>query len=223
VTDIEEGLGAVRLRDLTPLMIERFYAERSRTGGRKGTGLSPKSIRNHHVTLRKALADAERLEVIDRNPAPRAKAPSAVRPQTRTWTTEELGRFLRHAPNDPLFALWVLLATTGMRQGEAVGLRWSDVDLDRCTVSVNQSVTTVGTKVIFSPPKERPQPAAPGPRPRHSPHPLDVHPKVISDRLGHSTISITIDTYSHAIPGFDVDAAATVASQLFTHEEDEGE
>ena len=112
-------------------MIERFYAELVRTGGRQGTGLSPKSIRNYHVTLRKALADAERLEVIDRNPASRAKAPTAVRPQTPTWTAEELAQFLRHASDDPLFALWVLLATTGMRRGEAVGLRWSDIDLDR--------------------------------------------------------------------------------------------
>jgi integrase len=42
-----------------------------------------------------------------------------------------------------------------------------------------------------------------------------VHPKVVSDRLGHSTIAITIDTYSHVIPSLDADAAATVAAELF--------
>ena len=42
-----------------------------------------------------------------------------------------------------------------------------------------------------------------------------VHPKVVSDRLGHSTIAITIDTYSHAIPSLDAEAASTVAAQLF--------
>src|SRR3546814_15756376 len=42
-----------------------------------------------------------------------------------------------------------------------------------------------------------------------------VHPKVVSDRLGHSTIAITIDTYSHAIPSLDADAAAIVASKPF--------
>lgn len=42
-----------------------------------------------------------------------------------------------------------------------------------------------------------------------------VHPKIVSDRVGHSTISITIDTYSHAIRSLDADAAATVAAQLF--------
>src|SRR5690606_6326923 len=47
-----------------------------------------------------------------------------------------------------------------------------------------------------------------------------VHPTVVSDRLGHSTISITIDTYSHAIPSLDADAASTVASQLFKATDD---
>jgi integrase len=47
-----------------------------------------------------------------------------------------------------------------------------------------------------------------------------VHPKVVSDRLGHSTIAITIDTYSHAIQSLDADAAAAVAGPLFEQPED---
>lgn len=301
VERVKGGLGAVRLRELTPLMIERFYGDLARTGGRGGAGLAPKTIRNTHVTLRKALSDAERLELIGRNPAARAHAPAAVRPETPTWTGEELGRFLSGVEDDPLYALWVLLATTGMRRGEALGLRWSDVDLDRGTISVSQTVTTVGHRVVVSPPKtdrsrrrlvlddetvrvlaahreaqgrdralmgttspttDRTTPnttvsttshttglvfAEPDGSPLHpdsvtrrfktlvrqsglpplrGPHDLrhtwaslalaaGVHPKVVSDRLGHSTISITIDTYSHAIPSLDADAAAIVASQLF--------
>jgi integrase len=42
-----------------------------------------------------------------------------------------------------------------------------------------------------------------------------VHPKVVSDRLGHSTIAITLDIYSHVSPTLDADAANTVASQIF--------
>lgn len=289
VARIKGGLGAVRLRELTPLMIERFYADLARTGGRNGTGLAPKTIRNTHVALRKALSDAERLELIGRNPAARAHAPTAVRPETPTWTGEELGRFLAGVVDDPLYALWVLLATTGVRRGEALGLRWSDVDLDRGTISVSQTITTVGTRVVISPPKtdrsrrrlvldrdtvrvlaahheaqDRDRtlmgtsarttgrtsdlvfadpdggPIHPdsvtrrfktlvrqsGLPPLRGPHDLrhtwaslalaaGVHPKVVSDRLGHSTIAITIDTYSHAIPSLDADAAATVAGQLF--------
>lgn len=103
------------------------------------------------MTLRKALADAERLDPTGRNPAARAHA--AVRPETPSWTGEELGRFLAGVVDDPLYALWVLLATTGLRRGEALGLRWSDVDLERGTISVSQTVTMVGHRVVVSPPK----------------------------------------------------------------------
>lgn len=153
VDRIKGGLGAVRLRDLTPLAIERFYGGLARSGGKAGKGLAPKTVRNTHVALRKALADAERLELIDRNPAARAKAPTGERTETPTWIAAQLTEFLAGVSDDPLFALWVLLATTGMRRGEALGLRWTDVDLDRGAVSVNQTITTVGHRIVVSPPK----------------------------------------------------------------------
>lgn len=284
VERVKAGLGAVRLRDLSPLAIERFYADLLRNGGRRGQGLSAKSVRNTHVALRKALADAERLELIDRNPAARARPPSSDRVETPTWTAEQVATFLRSVSDDPLRALWVLLATTGLRRGEALGLRWTDVDLERGTLSVAQTLTAVRHQVVVSPPKsdrsrrrisldpdtvrvlqehrdaqQRDRqllglnPAtlvftdAEG-RPLHpdgvtrrfqtlvrrsdlprlrGPHDLrhtwaslalaaGIHPKVVSDRLGHSTIAITIDTYSHAIPSLDADAASTVAGQLFS-------
>ena len=283
VDRIKGGLGAARLRDLTPMMIERFYADLMRAGGRRGEGLSAKSVRNTHVVLRKALADGERLEILVRNPAARAKPPTGERKETPTWTAAEVKAFLASVEDDPLYALWVLLATTGLRRGEALGLRWSDVDLDRGTLSVSQTVTTVDNRIAVTPPKsDRSRrrigldadtvrvlrdhkgdqsrdlellgggpatlvftDADGGPvHPDHvtrrfqrlvrrsglpklrGPHDLrhtwaslalaaGVHPKVVSDRLGHSTIAITIDTYSHAIPSLDADAAATVAGQLF--------
>lgn len=283
VERVRGGLGAVRLGDLAPLAIECFYADLIREGGKRDQGLSPKSVRNTHVALRKALADAERLGLIDRNPAARAKAPRGERTEAPTWTAEQVSRFLESVADDPLYALWVVLATTGVRRGEALGLRWSDIDLERGTLSVAQTITTVGHRIIVSPPKSdrsrrrlgldadtvrvlRAQHEAQerdrallgadpavlvfgnedgGPLHPDSvtnrfqtlmrrsglpllrgPHDLrhtwaslalaaGVHPKIVSDRLGHSTISITIDTYSHAIPSLDADAAATVAAQLF--------
>ena len=294
VDRIKAGLGAVRLRDLTPLVIERFYADLVRTGGKSGDGLSAKTVRNTHVVLRKALADGERLELLVRNPAARAKPPTGERKETPTWTAAEVTTFLAGVVDDPLYALWVLLATTGLRRGEALGLRWSDVDLERATLSVSQTITTVNNQIAVTPPKSdrsrrrigldpdtvrvlrdhrRDQdrdrellgsgPAS-GPSsgplvfaepdgapihpdyvtrhfktlvrrsglpPLRGPHDLrhtwaslalaaGVHPKVVSDRLGHSTIAITIDTYSHAIPSLDADAASTVAAQLFRGPDD---
>lgn len=285
---LKAGLGGLRLRDLSPLVIERFYGQLSRTGGRHGQGLAAKTIRNTHIVLRKALADAERLELLDRNPAARAKAPTGARRESNTWNSAELAAFLAGMANDPHYALWVLLATTGLRRGEALGLRWSDIDLKRGTLSVAQTITTIRHRLVVTSPKSdrsRRQIAldvdtvrilkahrvaqraeadlmgwtvrssglvftqGPG-EPLHpdavtrrfqalmrasdlpllrGPHDLrhtwaslalaaGIHPKIVSDRLGHSTIAITIDTYSHAIPSLDVDAAAMVAGQLFAHE-----
>ncbi|MGV3759458.1 MAG: Arm DNA-binding domain-containing protein, partial [Actinomycetota bacterium] len=90
VERVKAGLGAVRLRDLSPLVIERFYADLLRAGGRRGQGLSAKSVRNTHVALRKALADAERLELIDRNPAARARPPSRDRVEAATWPGQQV-------------------------------------------------------------------------------------------------------------------------------------
>src|SRR3546814_10189890 len=96
---------------------------------------------------------AERRELIDRNPAARARTPRGERVEIVTWTSTQVAQFLRGAADDPLFALWVLLATTGLRRGEALGLRWKDVDLERATLSVSQTITAVQHGVIVSPPK----------------------------------------------------------------------
>src|SRR3546814_1948891 len=79
VDRVTAGLGAVRMDDLTPLAIERFYAELLKTGGRREQGLSAKSVRNTHVALCTALADAERLALTAPHPAATARPPSRVR------------------------------------------------------------------------------------------------------------------------------------------------
>src|SRR3546814_18467627 len=101
VDRVTAGLGAVRMDDLTPLAIERFYAELLKTGGRREQGLSAKSVRNTHVALRKSLADAERLELIDRNPAARARPPRAERAGIITSTPAPVDQFPPGAADAP--------------------------------------------------------------------------------------------------------------------------
>src|SRR3546814_13377989 len=96
---------------------------------------------------------AERLELIDRNPAARARPPRGERVEIVTWTSAQVAQFLRGVAGDPLFALWVLLATTGLRRGEALGLRWKDVDLGRATLSVSQKITAAPHGGTVAPPK----------------------------------------------------------------------
>jgi len=124
------------------LQLERFERLQLRLGGRFGKGLSPKTVRNTHTVLRKALSDAERLGLVGRNAAASARAPSDDRTEYQTWSSDELPTFLDAVRDDRLYAAFVLLMTTGMRRGEVLGLRWFDVDFDDSSLSVANTWTT---------------------------------------------------------------------------------
>ena len=93
VERITRQIGAVQLQSLTPLQVEGLYATLLEHGGAGGRALAPKTVRNCHIVLRRALADAERLGLVARNPAAAAKAVSAPRGEQRTWSSEEIQRF----------------------------------------------------------------------------------------------------------------------------------
>jgi integrase len=70
-----------------------------------------------------------------------------------TWTAGQLALFLKYTTDDRLCALWELLATTGLRRSEALGLRWCDLDLDEGRLSVRQTLAYVGTRPVLDEPK----------------------------------------------------------------------
>jgi len=118
-------------------------------------GLSPATVSNIHVVLRKALADAEDAGLIPRNPALKAKPP---RPKSqggelRYWTPSELREFLALIEGHRLEAAFHLLAMTGARRGEVAGLRWIDVDLDRSRITIRQALLAGDGEVYVSSPK----------------------------------------------------------------------
>jgi integrase len=78
--------------------------------------------------LHSALHDALRWGYLVRNVAEAADPPAARSPEQKVWSPVELRDFLEHVREDRLYALWLLVATTGMRRGELAGLRWVDVD-----------------------------------------------------------------------------------------------
>lgn len=174
---INPDLGGVTLQKLSPAMLEAFYGrllteprkptEQPKTKGRKGgqrdqeepkqlPPLSPLTVRKIHATLHKALADALRKDKIGRNPAQAVDPPDrksgTVRHMT-TWTAQELHAFLESTKPTRHYSLWLTLATTGMRRGEALGLRWQDVDLKNARLSVQQNRVSVGYKVTTGAPK----------------------------------------------------------------------
>ena len=97
------------------------------------TGLSALSIRHARATLHRALKDAVRWELISRNPADAADPPrvsSAGSHEMKSWDAKQLAAFLKATRRDRLGGLWHVLAMTSMRRGEALGLRWEDVDFE---------------------------------------------------------------------------------------------
>jgi integrase len=105
-------------------------------------------VRNSHVVLRKALADAERLGLVQRNAAATARPPSFVRPEFATWSSEDLREFFTAIRGERIYPALVVVATTGMRRGEVLGLRWSDLDLDAGQLSVVQTLTAAGVQIV---------------------------------------------------------------------------
>lgn len=150
-------LGRRPLQQITPAMLNRLYADLMEHGNRRQAGgLSAKTIRYIHTTLHKTLADAVDAELLARNPAERAKPPrasSARLGELRCWEARELACFLEAVSGSRLGALWRLLAMTGMRRGEALGLRWSDIDFEHSRLSVRRALVSVGYSVVESTPK----------------------------------------------------------------------
>lgn len=220
-----------------------------------------------------------------RNPADLSDPPRVPQKPDRveTWTAEMLRTFLSWSASsgDRQHALWVLLATTGMRRGEAVGLRWKDLDLDAGQLSVKQTIQSIRGKLLIGDAKSaagnrpialdpatvaalrdhrkrmleermlvaadhadeglvfhRPDGSALRPETvsssflrrqkgldlprltikglRHTWATLalkqGIHPKVVQERLGHSTIGITLNIYSHTNPTLHAEAASEISA-----------
>jgi integrase len=151
-------LGQVKLQALTPVQLNHLYAHLLARGRRKPIrsgqiGLAPKTVRNVHLMLHSALHDAMRWGYLVRNVAEAADPPAARTPEQKVWSPQELGAFLDHVRDDRLYALWLLVATTGMRRGELAGLRWVDIDFDHATVSPTIPRVVVDHQVHDSAPK----------------------------------------------------------------------
>lgn len=282
-------VGTTALAAIDPGALNGLYAVLL-AGGRKdseGGGLAPRSVRYVHTITHRLFKDAVRWGRLARNPADAADPPrntSSGSPDMVTWSAGELARFLDGARQDRHWAAYLLLATTGMRRGEALGLRWADLDLTANRAAIRQTVVTVNHEVQLGTPKtakgrrtvtldavtisalrdHRKMQAAerllvgagwrdhdlvfakvdgtPVHPERFSReftrrsarlglppirlHDLrhgwatmalaaGVHPKVVQERLGHASISITLDTYSHVSPALHGEAAETVAALVF--------
>lgn len=151
------ALGQRQLAKLSPGDLDLFYADLLAKGRRgKGTdrkGLAPKTVRNIHVMLNKALSDAQRKGLVVRNVAELADPPKLSaqrREEVRAWDADQLCTFLDAIAAQRFFPAFHLSAHTGMRRGEILGLRWGDIDLEAGRVSVRQALVSVAYEVHIS-------------------------------------------------------------------------
>ncbi len=271
-------MGVIPLSKLKPEHVRRYYAETLENGRCNGSGgLSAQSVRHHHMAIHKALETACKWGLVFRNVADNVDPPHAEKPQMVVWNEDEVKQFLEAARETRYYALYVLALYTGARRSELLALRWEDVDLIYCQVSINRTVhqlrdgsyiyrqpkTAKSRRTIALPPsaalvmtqyreardteaekvgRKIPEdelvfgdgngkPIRPntvtrawpllavkaGVKPirfhdaRHTHASLmlkqGAHPKIVQERLGHATISVTLDTYSHIAPGMQEAAA----------------
>lgn len=137
---IKPYIGRQRLEDLKPPHLRNWIAELRQVTSARGRPLSARTIQLTHATLRRALNDAVRDELIPRNPALLVQPGRVTRRRIEPLTLADAKALLTTAANDRLFALWLVLMSLGLRRGEALALRWADVNFDAGTVSVSRSL-----------------------------------------------------------------------------------
>jgi integrase len=133
-------LGKEPLGKLTPAMVRSWISAKQIEVGARGKVLSSRTVAYFHAVLRKALADAMRDELVGRNVAALVEPPVVRRAPVQPLTADEARRLLETAANDRLRVLWLVMLAVGLRRGEALALRWDDLDLDAGTVTISRSL-----------------------------------------------------------------------------------
>ena len=282
-------LGNLQLQNLNAAAINALYAYLAEEGRvRSKGGLSASSVRRVHAVLHRACRDAVRWGRLTVNPVDAADPPKASAEHTDrlpVWTSHQLSAFLAQVKGDRLFALWRLLAMTGMRRGEALGLQWPCLDMENSTLTIRRAWVPVNGVGQMSEPKTRRgrrtialdpvtlqalkahaacqadershrdvawieagfvftgtdgQPLQPwvvskafrdhrkaamlpeiplhGLRHTYATLALSsgINPRIVSARLGHATVALTLDVYSHVLPQADREAADRIADLLLS-------
>lgn len=279
VRRVTPTLGTVRLDLLRPAHLQECYR------GLLASGLSPRSVQQTHVVIHGALEDALRLDLVPRNVGAAVTPPHVPRREMTTLSLPQLRTLFEASRNDRFHALWVLLGTTGMRLGEALGLQWDDVSIGTGTLRVQRALQRqrngLGLKLVEPKSAASRRPIHVGTLtrdallwrrqqqereceeageawqdtglifttafgtpldqgrvhrhwtailsgaglPRLRIHDLrhtvatllleqDVHPRVVQELLGHSSIALTLGTYSHVAPAMHREAALRIDALL---------
>ncbi len=136
---LKPALGSVKLEALNAHTIQEFY--NSLGAEREGKpGLSPKTVKNIHGVLHKALQQAVKIGYLRFNPADACELPRAVRKELKPLDEEQSKAFLKAIQGHRYEMLYTVTLFTGMREGEALGLMWECVDFKKGTILINKQM-----------------------------------------------------------------------------------
>jgi integrase len=135
--------GSLRLEQLSPLVVQRWLTRHKVEHGAR------RRITLAHATLRSALAEAQRLQLVSINAAALVKVPKPTARPITPLAIERAAAFLKAAEAHRLGALFSVALACGLRLGEATGLRWENVDLETGEVCIRQQLQRVGKRLVL--------------------------------------------------------------------------
>lgn len=132
------AIGRKQLANLTAMDVQAMMAKMI------DGGASPTTAKNARAVLRKALNDAMRDDLVGRNVVTLTDMPRQETFHAKPLTESELPKFLHTIRGHRLETLWLTLVTVGLREGEAFGLRWQDIDFERGVLSIKYQIQRTG-------------------------------------------------------------------------------
>ena len=257
------SLGKVRLTELSPQHLTTFYRKKL------DQGLSKRTVQLLHATLRRALNQAVKWGMVNKNVCSLVDAPRPTKRAPNFYTKDQLNLFLETVKDHRWFPIYVLLIYGGFREGEVLGIHVEDCDMVNRAINVRHAVLTLKGGLVVTEPKTESskrvvtlpkfayqvlknhleqinknqglifttgsgKPVSPRNLIRHFKLALKsadlpdirvhdlrhshaslllsagVNPKIVQERLGHASIVLTLNTYSHVIPSLQESAAEKV-------------
>jgi integrase len=144
---LKPNLGNIRLTRLTVAQLQRYL------NAELAAGRTVRTVHLIRMVLSAALTRAMREELIPRNVARLVELPAWQRKDIQPWTAEQAAEFLSAARSDPLYPAFLLLMLYGLRRGEVVGLRWSDINPDQRLLRIRQQVQRIAGQLDVGPVK----------------------------------------------------------------------
>jgi integrase len=146
---INPGIGRIKLAKLSPANVQAFY------NSKLASGLASGTVRAIYAVLHGALDQAVKWNLIPRNPASSVDPPKLRQEEMTVLDADQARKFLDTAKGDRFECLYVLALMCGIRRGELVALKWSDIDLDARTLRINRQLQRMrdGGGLYFSQPK----------------------------------------------------------------------